>query len=322
MPVSSVILVGAPRSGTTWLQRMLGAHPAIATAQETDFWDGYICPWVALWERQLSNPHNPRNKGLPAVLTTEEFHTLVREVASSVYMKIASLKPTAAIVLDKNPTYALHTAMISGMLPASRFIHIIRDGRDVASSLVAAKQSWGGAWAPSSIEQAAYRWSYHVNSVRSAELPPHRYLEVRYEGLLADTSTELRRCLEFCGVPATESLCDDLAENFRFDRLTAAASAVADPLLWSGEVMARSATMPKEPAGFYREGQHGGWRREWGPSERWSFDRMAGQLLVTLGYEPDRTWARIPLPVRATLGSMRVARAGLRRVRRRLLASP
>ena len=66
-----VLLVGAPRSGTTWLQSMLGAHPAAATPQETDLFSRYVTPLADAWSWQLRGGPDAwrkrRFKGLPAV---------------------------------------------------------------------------------------------------------------------------------------------------------------------------------------------------------------------------------------------------------------
>jgi hypothetical protein len=59
-----------------------------------------------------------------------------------------------------------------------------------------------------------------------------------------------------------------------------------------GEVRARLGERLAFPEGFFREGRAGGWRESWGPAQRAVFDRVAGDLLLELGYEPDRSWAR------------------------------
>ncbi len=319
MAYQVVLLVGAQRSGTTWLQRMLGAHPGIATTQETGLWDEYMAPLVSRWEWQLSRGPDNRYKGLPAILTPEELREVVRGAATtSVYDKVAGLKPGVAAVLDKCPDYSPYTSFIHRMLPEAKFVHIVRDGRDVASSLVAASRGWGRSWAPSTVEYAAQRWMRYVEGVRGAELPAEGYLELRYEDLLVCGPAELRRCLEFCGVSAEESLCADIYDNFTFDHSTATASPSArtpDPLLWSGEVLARGASQPTEPPGFFRVGRPGTWRDDWSAFDCWSFDRLAGELLVSLGYERDRSWARTKAPVAAAFATSRIARRKWRRAR-------
>jgi len=107
---SIVFLVGAPRSGTTRLQHLLGAHPRIATPQETDLLDRYIASWLGSWRRPPADSTGPerRPRGLPAVLTEEQFLTAVRGVVEEVYGTVLERKPGARVVLDKNPYHAYH----------------------------------------------------------------------------------------------------------------------------------------------------------------------------------------------------------------------
>ncbi|MGH9062440.1 MAG: sulfotransferase family protein, partial [Acidimicrobiales bacterium] len=213
-PYDLVLVIGAPRSGTTWLQRLLGSHDAVATTQETDLLDKYVGRWLAQWDQHL--PADPaewaanRHKGLPAVLTEAELVEILGSVTTRVYDKVASLKPTASVVLDKNPDYGPVLARVAGpggMLPECRVVHLIRDGRDVAASLVAAGTSWGSSWAPRQVGAAARWWRERVLAARGAGLGPDRYLEVRYEDLEADGAACLARCLAFCGVEAGEPEC-------------------------------------------------------------------------------------------------------------------
>lgn len=310
----SVFLIGAPRSGTTWLQRMLGAHNQIATSQETDLFAGYIAPWVARWDRQVDLASVARNRGMPSVLTAAEFNELLQHAVQRVYGKVASLKPGAAVVLDKSPESSSHVPLIDRLLPDARFLHILRDGRDVAASMVAASRGWGSHWAPGSTGGAAYRWQRYVTAIRSASLPPHRYLEVRYEDLLERGPEVLQRCLAFCGVQSSSTLSSSLYDAFRLRGGSEGAGTAPDPLLWSGQVMAGADVPPTEPPGFLRKGVAGTWRSEWTARDRLAFDHMAGELLIGLGYEPDRAWAQAGLSTTVAFTSTRVMRGAWRRL--------
>ena len=296
-----VLLVGAPRSGTTWLQRLLGAYPEIVTTQESDLLNGYILPWIDRWHRQLLEDPKAwqarRHRGLSAVLTTDEFTSLLRTAVDTVYGKAAQLKPGAEVVLDKNPAYALNTRAIAEVLPEARFIHIVRDGRDVAASLVRAGRTWGTHWAPRELESAAQSWRDHVEAARSAGLQASRYLEVRYEELSTHSTEVFTKCLDFCGIAGDADASRVIIDKFdlAYSKDAPDPSAWQDSLVWSGEVMARLGRPPNEPAGFFGEGRNGWWRTTWSSYDRWQFDRAAGQLLIELGYEPDATWAHGPV---------------------------
>src|SRR5204863_6414452 len=81
---------------------------------------------------------------------------------------------------EKTPQYLKTMKRIAGALPEASFVHIIRDGRDVALSLL--DVSWG----PSTIEDAAVRWTTQVRRARRKSRSVARSTEVRYEGLVVD----------------------------------------------------------------------------------------------------------------------------------------
>lgn len=291
-PPTSCYLVGSPRSGTTWLQRLLAAHPAIASGQENDLWDGYIAPWFYKWRVDL--PDDPqqwarqRHKGLPAVFTTEDFEATVRGVVDAVNARVHSMKPAASVILDKTPANAKHVQLISRIDPDARYIHIVRDGRDVVASLLNARGGWGKTWAPASAARAASYWAEHVRSAQSAKAGS--YLEIRYEDLRSNTAETLASCFRFLDISVTET---DLEKLSASQSLPAQRDRPArhedDVLLWGGEVMRRIGHAPDEPDGFYGEGRSGGWH-SWSAHNRLAFDQAAGDLLIALGYEGDRAW--------------------------------
>ena len=321
---SIVLILGAPRSGTTWLQRLMAAHESVASSQETDLLDAYVGCWADNWQRHLPEDdavwQTRRHKGLPAVLTADEFENLLRSVVFSVYGKVAALKPTARVVLDKNPHYAGRTRLIRQLLPEARIIHMLRDGRDVAASLVAAGRSWGRDWAPRRVDRAAQQWLDFVGSVIDVDIPRDRYLEVRYEDLLADGPRILSRCLAFCGMTVDPEDCQRIYDNLPLPQMRPLAGPAAnrrvDPLLWSGEVVRRLGEAPSEPLGFLGEGRSGQWRSSWNARDRWAFSEVAGDLLVQLRYESDYSWVDASVAARALFRTERLAGTALRQARR------
>jgi len=287
----TVFVIGAPRSGTTWLQRLLGSHDLVVTTQETALFDEYLAGWDRLWEEHSHHGANDRYRGLPAVLTSQEFDAIIRDVLVGVYSKALSLKPSASVVVDKTPGHATVVDRIAQLMPDSQFIHIIRDGRDVTASLVRAHRTWGSRWAPRRIDAAAEVWARHIDVARSAALPNSAYLEVRYEDLLGGRRDVLYTCLDFLGLPDALGAAATIVEQAT---QTEVGVAWRDPIRWSGEVAARLGHPPEEPPGFYGTGAHGSWSHEWGKWDRWSFDSVAGDLLIDLGYENSHGWASVP----------------------------
>jgi hypothetical protein len=296
-----VFLVGAQRSGTTWLQHLLGAHPQIATPQETDLFDRYVASWLRTWRSQVPGPGDEpgrRQRGLPAVLSDAEFDRILRDAVQEVYRAALELKPGATVVLDKNPNHTYHVEDAARLLPGLSVVHLLRDGRDAASSMMrAARRDWGRGWAPADVDGAAELWRELVEAGRAARGHAARYVEVRYEELRSDEAPRvLRELFDFCGVEPDERVALEALERFDGERLRALpAGERPSSIVWGGEVARRFGGAPPEPAGFLGLGRVGGWREELGPYERWLFDRVAGDLLVELGYERDRSWAR-PAP--------------------------
>lgn len=293
-----VLLVGSPRSGTTWLQTMLGAHPAIASPQETDLFSQYLAFLSESWRRHTRGTpadwERRRFKGLPAVLTHEEFVALGRGFVDALIDRVTELKPGATTILEKSPSHSHSVSAVAEFAPDARVIHLIRDGRDVASSLMAASQGWGNVWAPSSFKRATRIWADHVRAARGYAELGVPYLELRYEGLKSADVQLLCEVHAFCGVELSEIEAKTLLESFSFDRMS---SSEDETLLVGGE-FAPYVTQRKEPTGFFRKGAVGGWRTEWSEPQRLLFDGVAGDLLVELGYEADRSWAAGPFAAR------------------------
>lgn len=315
-----VFLLGAPRSGTTWLQTMLGAHPAIAAPQETGVFHRFLAPWADEFERKVDLAErlagDERVVGLPVVLTRERFDELLRHAFGVVHDGALEMKPGASIVVDKNPENAKHVDLIRRVVPHARFVHIVRDGRDVAASLVAASATWGGRWAPNDVRDAASVWRAHVLGARSAAAAGEAYCEVRYEDLLADGPSELARVLHHCGVDTTVDEASEIDERFTFDRMVESRRQTFETVLLGGEARRSMRGPAREPEGFFRFGRNGSWHG-WTARECWAFDDAAGDLLVELGYEASRDWCQPETgPARAARRLSRDARTVKRRARR------
>lgn len=284
-----VLLVGAPRSGTTWLQTMLGAHPDVATPQETDVFSRFLQPLLDSWTREVrGGPEGwakRRYKGLHSVLTDDEFTTLGRSMLTEVTARAAALKPGATVVVEKTPSHSTCAPAIAAFAPDAIVVHLVRDGRDAAASLLAAGRSWGGWWAPRTTARAASMWREHVVGARQCA-PVNPYLELRYEDLRADGPAALRRVFEHCCIPTTPAECAELLDSFTLDRMAA-----GDGSIVIGGAFAEAARERSEPEGFFGPGGSGSWRDGWTAGDRLTFDAVAGDLLVDLGYEADRAWA-------------------------------
>lgn len=300
-----IYIFGAARSGTTWVQNLLGAHPHVATPQELDLFSRYVAPWHDAWRDQLPESperwHELRYKGLPGALTEDQLVDAGRNAVLAVYETVLARKPGARVLVEKVPNYTLYTALIARYFPGARFVHVIRDGRDVAASHLRAASGWGRGWAANNVERAAWMWRANIEYGRAARSLGLPYLEVRYEELRSDEGARvLHDLFTFCGVDVSVAESAEVYERFKLDADTTPPSS----LVWGGEVARRVGT-PAEPDGFFGEGSVGGWHERMSAYERFAFARVAGPILEELGYEADGAWARVD-SVRRLFGDARL----------------
>jgi hypothetical protein len=118
----------------------------------------------------------------------------VRDIAEVVYRSYmeAEGKPRWG---DKSPIYITIVPELATMFPTSRFIHVVRDGRDVAKSFQATP--WRGRW----LHDSAERWIRALKCQRRWDLSEvcNRILVIHYEDLVLNTESMLRAICRFVG---------------------------------------------------------------------------------------------------------------------------
>jgi len=103
-----IFIIGAPRSGTTWLQIMMGAHPLICTTVEFTLFNKYIAPWIDAWKRGTTNiVERGLSRDLPFLWTEEEFYEFLEGFLDKAYQKVVEKKPQARYIPDKQPNYSI-----------------------------------------------------------------------------------------------------------------------------------------------------------------------------------------------------------------------
>jgi hypothetical protein len=227
-----LFIVGCPRSGTTLLQRLVDAHPQMAVTPETH--------WVPRWFDQ-----RPRKGITPDGLATKKF---LRKLISHPRFLECGINPVEVrkmikgktqvpydrlisslydlygqrrgkrIVGDKTPGYARDLPVLHHLWPTARFVHLIRDGRDVCLSILnwERARNWtseeGAArfrtWALDPVGTAALWWEWHVRLAREAgeRLGSEFYYELRYESLVAHATDQCRTLCGFLGVPYDDEM--------------------------------------------------------------------------------------------------------------------
>ena len=282
----SPFIVGVPRSGTTLLRLMLDAHPDLAIPPETNF--------IHLAAEACEGASDPRQAFLETVTARGRWRDLHIEEAS-LARSVAVIEPfdlgEALRALyrlyaekfgkprwgDKTPHYVRRMRLIRGLLPEAHFIHIIRDGRDVALSV---KDLWFGA---NSVEEAARRWRGSIEKARrhARELP--HYLEIRYEDLVSDTEPTLRKICDFIDLPWNRSILDyHTTADERLGEMERDSTAPSGEVLRRGEERIAIHSLASQPPQRDRIGR---WRREMTAADRQRFEGVAGETLRELGYD-------------------------------------
>jgi hypothetical protein len=268
-------LVGSERSGTTLFRLMLDAHPDMAVPPESYFiidlyrkrrsYERRDRPYdtIAL-ANDLAGSRWFRAWGMPprelATAMRREDNVDFAEAIRKVYRGYARMHGKSRYG-DKTPAYVQHIGTLARVFADARFVHLIRDGRNVAMSLTEVN------WGPGDLLEGALQWRERVLRGRRSggELGAHRYLEVRYERLVSEPEPVLREVSEFLELP--------------FD----------DAMLRHSETAAER--IPGRPDGLHRRAATApvtdvrDWRRDMPREDLESIEAIAGDLLDELGYE-------------------------------------
>src|SRR5215469_2874233 len=276
-----VFIVGCARSGTTLMQRIVNAHPQIAMTPETH--------WITRFFE--------KRKGLtPEGMVTRKVVSRLFEQTSFANMQIGRDELLAmipkgrpvfyyssfvtgvfdfygraqgkALVGDKTPGYVRSMDTLHALWPQARFVHLIRDGRDVYLSmrhrpLQQPKAGIFDYWAEQPVATAALWWDLNLRAGQRAgnSLGPALYYEIRYESLVAHPREECERLCAFLDLSFDEAML-----RFHEDRVK------FDPGLDQNR-----AGLPVTPG--LRD-----WQSQMPAEELEQFEAAAGELLDELGY--------------------------------------
>ena len=265
-----VIVLGVRRSGTTLLRVMLDRNAELAVPDES-----YFVPQLA---RRHRGPIDPVTfvDDLRRLPTLVEWGLSPERVAERLRRGMTAGGAIACVFEtyaaergkprwgDKTPLYMQHLPLLERLFPTALFVHLIRDGRDAALSFLSVPrgimtEGWGH---PHDVRGFARQWATEIRSARDLgdRVGSGRYLELRYEALVADPAGELRRVCDFAGLVYDDAMLGyvghtDSARKEHQQRLN-------------------------EPP---RVGVRN-WSAEMSANDRAAFEATAGDLLAELGY--------------------------------------
>jgi sulfotransferase family protein len=276
-----IFIGGHGRSGTTWVYDVLCAHEEVGGVFESQLFYPRVMGGVFArveWNSDFvaDRAHTfGRGFGLHQMISREQLVEDIRELAGRWMAR--ALQPNDRYLVEKTPAHLERMDLIAEVFPDARFVHVIRDGRDVALSMRAAASSW--MWSAKVghpfFYRLARRWNATIEAISKAGARrPERYLEVRYEDLHADPLPTLRTLFGFCRIPHDDGTLSDIIKKTEFD----------------------SHTVRGEDS-FRRRGNVGDWREEFGPLRALAFQRAAGDMLMAKGYEASSGWWLRQLPI-------------------------
>jgi hypothetical protein len=291
-PGAPVIVLGVSRSGTTLLKEMLDRHSEVAIPSESYFVS-------QLWDRHGARPDSEAIVAdLGRIARVREWGVTpddVRrrlssdpsfaEVIDAVYRAYADARGKARFG-DKTPLYMQRLDLLERAFPGAQYVHIVRDGRDAGLSFVVMRRRPRFSWArPRRLGDFACQWRLEVETARrfGATVGRGRYLELRYEDLVADPEEGLREVCGFLGLDFEPAMLE-------YHRAVDVSGLPDHPRL------------AQPPTSGGRD-----WRAEMEPRDAELFEAIAGDLLAELGYP-----RAYPAPSRAARARAVLERAAFR----------
>lgn len=215
-------ILGNPRSGTSLLRLMLNSHPNIVVPPESGFLQWWYEKYK-YWSVENSKDNFLVGKYVADILSSKKiedwnlnFEKIINlilkvkpsnygELSSLIYLSYNSSESLEEIMVgDKNNYFIHHLPVINEIYPNTKYIHLIRDGRDVACSYQKLKSiKTKSRYKPNlayEIKDIAYEWRSNVNKIDTFLLNKE-HLKINYENLLENTEETLLKLCDFLGVP-------------------------------------------------------------------------------------------------------------------------
>ncbi|HXR30324.1 MAG TPA: sulfotransferase [Solirubrobacterales bacterium] len=284
-----VWIFGSSRSGSTWLLRMLSDFAGVVPIDDPHLghhlgvWRPIPLAWAASSEPAPELTHLLELKSeQPGYFFAERYReSWWQPLRALIQARFEAQAEEAGSELCGPPTYVVkepgsHVApLLAELFPRSKLIFLLRDGRDVVDSWLAAHQdgSWairGGAFpvAPEGrialIRWLSTVWAYRTRAVLEAyeaRAPGDRLL-IRYEQMRDRPERSLEELCEITGLDA--ALAPDVAFRHRFERL---------PVSSRGPLRKARAATP------------GSWRENLSPPEQAAMQEALGETLALVGYD-------------------------------------
>ena len=205
--MSVAFITGCPRSGTSILGQVVGAHPDVEYLYET-----------LRWKAPPPGSHRLTAAHVVPMLAARLRHELEQE------------RRGRRVIVEKNPRHSIQVPFLRAIWPGCKIIHIIRDGRDVACSLMPGigNDDWNHLVPPNwqalrakyeGLERCAHFWR-DVMAIALADLKRKPHCEIRYETLLDCPRATIEHVLKYLSLPWTDEMttaCEQITDRMDAD---------------------------------------------------------------------------------------------------------
>ena len=263
--LNPIIIGGCPRSGTTLARALIGIHPEIASPKK----EYNILMWIKD-KKILTNVFNFSKEEIDTLKTNYEDHIQFAENVLKLYMQ----KERKQFIAVKHPFHIIIIDELFRYFPNMKFIHVIRDGRDVSCSLrthpkrkiVDGKITLNTTKNP--FDWCIRRWVSCINQGKKW-MNSNNYFEIKYEDLVKDPVKTMEESFKFVGLEKVEK--DELLNFYKYEK-----DAKHLQNIEIGEPIYEKTV--------------GRWKNDMTEKEKEMFKHMAGNILIELGYEKDLDW--------------------------------
>jgi hypothetical protein len=288
-----VWVFGSPRSGSTWLLQMLSGIPGVVPINEPligQHLGALLSDYrgVRIEDLDVSNfTFERQRRHVPDQFFSQQFEDvwsplLGRFIKARLLASVATKAPVTplseATIIVKEPNGSQAADLILGGLPHSSVLFLIRDGRDVVDSELAATAAGGWAGREFSgvaavegedrmefVVRSASKWLWRTEVLQEEmRRHPGPTFTVKYEDLRTDTLRHLRALSSWLKLSAPDETLQRIVADTAFEALPAA---------------------ERGPDKFYRSAQPGAWRENLSDREQAAVERVIGAKLTELGYE-------------------------------------
>jgi Sulfotransferase family len=291
-----VWIMGSSRSGSTWVLQMLSELDAVVPIDDPHIghhlglWRPIPLAWASASEEPELTTLRELKRDKPGYFFADRYSAtwrpMLREMIAARFAAQAAEAGLARPMLVVKEPGSQAAGLLLSLFPRSRLVFLLRDGRDVVDSWLAAYQE--GAWAQEEgafplaehgreafIRWQASVWTYRTRAVATAYAAHERSRRalVRYEELLEDPAEAIRRICGTAGLEVAQSELERIVATHDIDAVSAS---------------------ERGPDQAIRNGSPGGWRHSLNAAERQALLEEMGSELARFGYLTEPELRRLP----------------------------